>query len=204
MILFTTILLLVLSLGAPTICGAQKIRQPIGEVAPQKEFVYRLPYAKRISATAMQQSAIAAHHYHEDNLVGFTCWKFSWQNGNGDVYAVRKGVVSQIGEYVEVIHADGTASRYAGVAYESLRVKKGDMVWPDTIIGEAAKDENGNFCMELELYYLTPRPEGHRTRASYLRHYIDPLFSTTRGTIQLQKGKSYKAKANKKLIVKEK
>ena len=83
-------------------------------------------------------------------------------------------------------------------------VKKGDMVWPDTIIGEAAKDENGNFCMELELYYLTPRPEGHRTRASYLRHYIDPLFSTTRGTIQLQKGKSYKAKANKKLIVKEK
>ena len=203
MIFFATTLLILLSLCSPAICVAQEIKLPM-DGSPQEEFVYRLPYAKRVVAVAVQQSAIAAHHYNEDNLVRFSCWQFSWQDEKGDVYAARQGVVSNTREYVEVLHADGTASRYTGLDYGSLRVMEGDKVMPDTIIGKAMKEDEGNYSLLFELYYLVSRPEGHRTKAPYLRRYINPTFSTTRGNMQLQEGKSYKAKANKKLIEKEK
>ncbi len=186
------------------IAGAMTLRAATLQefaVMPESDFVYRMPCGKRIYAQVVQRTPVEAHHYHEDNLVNFTCLQFSWRGNDGRVYAARKGVASIKNDYVEVTHSDGTIARYAGLA--TTAVKEGQSVMPDTVMGTAEMDEEGGFTMEFELYFLTPKPEGHRTRTSYLRRYIDPVFATSRGAKQLDDGTTHKAKVNKKLINKE-
>jgi hypothetical protein len=170
-------------------------------------FVYRLP----VKSTEKKRVHKTRYVLKDSITVDYSGAGFE-MNRNDTVCAARNGVVlyvvdeyepvvleggmiamSQEHNYVDVQHDDGTIASYGALEKGSIPVKPGSMVYAGMPIARAGTLDGKRYGFYFHLFYqkdnLSQITELRQHLVKY--HYIDPVFATSRGEIQLTNGAYY-------------
>ncbi len=188
-------------------------------------FVYRLPY----SIQKGEVMALAHYNLRERHFEGGSASKnwasFQFQLERGDtIFAARKGLVVEVRNDVEALpedmatnyHStsnqivveqnDGTIVYYDVFEKGSITVKPGDIIFPGTPLGKAgAFYENGDYQIRFWISYPELQND-YRTNTdnpSFEWTYINPMFLTDKGVVQLTHGSRHQAVTSPELEQKE-
>lgn len=182
-------------------------------------FVYRLPYAQGLSRQAVNLDDRGYILFRNEPILDFHAWLFRLEPGD-TVYAMRKGTVMETADrydpvpesaseydlerphnYITVEHADGTTARYAVLERGSITVKPGDTVYPDTPLGLAGSIDGRHNVVYITLRYLKSiAPSPIYPGIFALQAFIDPVFATSQGNVQLDDNAYYTPVAGEALI----
>ncbi len=147
-------------------------------------------------------------------------------NPNDTVYTSRKGVVVEIknefnednssefsykkeANHILIEHKDGTLAKYGVLKRNSMMIKVGDKVYPNTpiaITGTYDKPENSQ--LRFEVYYLDKsnldsfhlREKQTLANQKHYYAYLNPFFNTKSGVTQLNSEEKYTTSINDELI----
>lgn len=188
-----------------------------------KEFCYTLPYSPgtkcNVSEAGFANEAYFGAERPDD-------WKsyFFYTDQQESVTAIRKGsVVNIVDQYddeanvafttkknsVIVEQNDGTLVRYLGLKKGSIKVKVGDILFPNDVIGLNAPSAQKYFGVSVFIYYLSSvdfeslKSQTLSTPKS-LYSIVTPKFITANNTCGiLENKKSYESFSNEEIITKE-
>lgn len=199
----------------------QSFNAPINEKKMNEKYTYRLPFAEgeNKSVSISRYDTPAKSKIKDVNRCSFN---FSADEGD-DIYAMRKGVVTEIDDarwYIEgllnnqvlrkanksvcVEHGDGSLAIYHNVQDGTLTVKPGDMVYPDVVIGKAGTLNEETYDIRVSLYYYScPMLRSIPNFRMLECRYLEPWFATPSGVVQLKDGDDAVCQAAEELIVAE-
>lgn len=189
----------------------------LGNAKPKvsKEFNYLLPFKNGKEVVALDLSYLGKRFGNSEPK--------NWKSiqfltkPNDTVYASRKGIVVKLqnefdedtsteysykkeANYMIIEHADGTLAKYGVLKRNSMLVKMGDRVFPNTPLAVAGTyDKPENSQLRFEVYYLdkdaldTFHLRAKQTLANQKHYYtyLNPIFSTKNGATQLNAGEKY-------------
>ena len=196
---------------------------------PDTAFVYTLPFRKGKKLTPIELSFIGKTYFKDTEPVNWKAFRFSFKTPD-TACAIRKGVVVKIeNKYqldtsiavsytskqnsIRIEHEDGTMALYSGFQQNSIFVREGDIVIPQTNLGILSRyDSNKNYYLSVQLYYygkmkIDEYLEKHKgqtlTKTAKLQTYINPNFLTTEGIVKLSPRKQYEVDINEEIFTKE-
>jgi hypothetical protein len=105
-------------------------------------------------------------------------------------------------------HEDGTYAIYKGFKRDSFKVRLGDIVYPQTMLGTLNWFNNESYILGFSIYYFdknlmftTSSSTLKKLKAPYI--YITPLFYTKEGLIKIVPQSSFTADSNETIVMKE-
>jgi murein DD-endopeptidase MepM/ murein hydrolase activator NlpD len=170
---------------------------------PDKKFIYELPYAVGFSPPVLQGYNGKFSH---NTVLNIHALDFSMPRGT-PILAARAGVVvasrSDVttgghdpallgtvdggGNFVMVLHDDGTIGNYFHMRCGSIVLKKGDAVKAGDALGEAGSTGYSHPDYP-HLHFVVRVPE---QKNPYGKKTIPTLFRTRAGVVTLKEGESY-------------
>lgn len=188
------------------------------------EYPYILPFKANTSVKPVELYNIDNVYFKSELAKGWKAYSFSF-NENQTVYSIRKGEVIEIIDNFEVDnsktfdyysninsitieHKDGTYATYKGFDKDKIKVKIGEIVFPQTILGELSKFDNRNlYRLYLQLYfYRTIDGISLNTIESsddYEIRYLTPKFFQNKKLIELKNNESYVVQFDEKILFNE-
>lgn len=191
-----------------------------GKLDPKVDagFIYRLPFEAGLTTVprALGSSDLGLFR---GNFIDFKVWQFPLRKGDA-VYPLRAGKVIRTegffepasdeqammasgGNRIFIEHPDGTISEYSSLEWNSLEVREGDSVYPDTPLARTGYIDRHDRGVNVGLYYHVTNRSMRQPNAISAQKYIDPLFMTAAGNTRLSDGQSVTAATTKALINKE-
>ncbi|GIZ08521.1 peptidoglycan DD-metalloendopeptidase family protein [Flavobacterium sp. UMI-01] len=205
---------------------AYSVSYSLGNNEPKVDslFQYILPFKKRKKITVQESNNVNEKYYGAEKIESWKSYSVSSKTPDS-VYAMRKGIVVQIkNEYqmdtlsrviftsktnsVLIEHEDGTYAIYKGFKKDSFKVKLGDVVYPETMLGVLSKFDNSRHVLHFNIYYYDQNRKVDNTNATFKTAkspyaYLTPYFYTKEGVIKIVPKDSYTAESNATLITKE-
>ena len=187
-------------------------------------FQYLLPFKKGTEITIYESSNLNEKYFGAEKLES---WKSYSTNSEtvDSVYAMRKGIVVDIKNEFQndtlikkvytsninslvVEHEDGTYASYKGFKKDSFKVKLGETVYPQTLLGTLDKFNNHNYVLHFSIYYLDKNlmfssSNNTMKTAKTPYNYLTPLFFTKEGLIKIVPRNSFTADANEAILTNE-
>ncbi|NGY37027.1 peptidoglycan DD-metalloendopeptidase family protein [Flavobacterium sp. XN-5] len=186
-------------------------------------FQYLLPFKKGTQITIYESSNLNEKYFGAEKPES---WKSYSTNSKtvDSVFAMRKGIVVNLkNEFqndtitkmlytsktnsIQIEHEDGTYASYSGFKKDSFKVKLGDIVYPNTMLGTLANFNNEKYILHFSIYYFDKNrmfESSKSLRASKTPHvYLTPYFYTAAGAIKIIPKNSFTADCNESIIIKE-
>ncbi len=186
------------------------------------DFVYRLPFSENCGEVRADTATnLNEHFFQKARPQNWIAYYFQMQPGD-TVFAARKGrVVEVMDEHqsnpdiaytsrmnsIRVEHPDGTIALYQVLEQGSVMVREGDMVYPDTPLALVGSFDGTNYKLSFCIYYIKNREsnpsEPYDFTRAFMSAFVNPVFSTSQGSIKLQSGHSYRACVMPELVQEE-
>lgn len=197
----------------------------MGEINPKIDslFHYALPF-KNLTKMKFYEAFNAGEKYlgQEKEI----SWKsYYTQSEKPDtIYSMRKGIVVDLtNEYngdssidkqyttqrnsIVIEHADGTYASYRGFKKNSIAVKLGQTVYPQTKLGITEIFDNEKYKIDISIYYFSDPDFKAKNKSleNYKGKYkfITPIFATSEGENKIEAGKEYNVLADETIITQE-
>lgn len=121
--------------------------------------------------------------------------------------AMGKGFSYKRNEIV-IEHKDGSFARYIGLDKNSIEVKLGQTVYPQTKLGTAVEYEEGSYKFSFGIYYRVSTDYKKFKKSNFknqffMNAYVDTYFLTQMGAIKIQSGEHYSVEFNEEVLTKE-
>ena len=139
-----------------------------------EDYPYILPFNKGDKITPRDLYSIENRYLNEEVPEGWKSYSFTF-NEKKEVKAIRKGIVIEIkGTYtpdysieasfyseqnsISIEHIDGTVATYKGFDKNTIQLKEGETVYPQTTLGQLVKyDKRDIYRLYLTLYSYTTK-----------------------------------------------
>ncbi len=187
-------------------------------------FTYLLPFKDGTKVFYNSLTNLGEKFFGKEPPKNYKAFQFVFDKSE-TVCAVRKGVVIKVvrnqsidttktysfsrnRNSVLIEHKDGTFAKYTGFNKDKIFVSVGDVVYPNTLIGELDRyDKRKQFQLRLSLFFLN-KTKAYELGKSFDKfksryEYFNPYFLTTDGIKQLNPKEYYSAKVSEKIITKE-
>lgn len=197
-----------------------------GKLNPKisKDFVYALPYPVSTEVAVREAGFLRSKYFGSKQPED---WKVFYlvTKEQSVVTASRKGLVLQVENDKEEIdeervsyssesnkiiieHEDGTLAMYSGFAKGSINVKVGETVIPGQELGRNMKRGNNQYAISFSVYYLKNvdqifEENKNVTTAESYYGWVNPLFITNAGNINLEGKQKYEVQLSDEIIQKE-
>lgn len=188
-------------------------------------FCYLLPFSKSVRCEVRELSHLGSTYFGQEEPINWKAFEFICQAGD-TVCAIRKGLVVEVKQdylpdttmhyrytshknCVVVEHEDGSFARYEGFADGGVFPEPGDVVLPNQLIGTLMPyDKSGVYQLRLSIHFLVDfnfqTKENERLNEKKSRYqYINPVFETDRGLVQLEPFQHYQVVVNEHRVVAE-
>lgn len=188
-----------------------------------KEFIYILPFKIGKSIRIVESTSLEEKYFKAEKDLN---WKsFIVDRVIADtVYSMRKGIVIDIiDEYktdslsgydytsktnkIMIEHNDGTISRYRGFNRNSIFIKLGQTIYPQTKLGVLELFNNSIYRLYFDISYLKKvefESNQKRTMSSESpMEHITPYFYSSKGPITLKNNNEYIVEYNETTYFKE-
>lgn len=190
---------------------------------PDSLFTYTLPFKKGKKVKVEEASNLGEKYFGSEKPLN---WKSYYVKltAPDTVCAMRKGTVIRIVDeydsdaglgkvytnkqnYVLVEHGDGTYANYSGLNKNSIFVKLGETVYPQSNIALVEKFDDGMYKLNFSIYsmYFVNFDKGSETFSTYKSplKYITPYFLTSEGIDTLENRNEYTAEINEMVLFEE-
>jgi hypothetical protein len=198
----------------------------IGNPNPKvdSDFQYVLPFKNGKKIKINEASYIGEKYFGSEKPKNWTDYIVNSESPD-TLYCMRKGIVVKIeNEYdadtsievnytskrnsITIEHGDGTFARYVGFQKNSIRVRLGQTVYPQTQLGILEVFNKNKYRGSFSVYFLSDKDiKSHQneTIKNYVSNYeyITPNFATQEGTIKVESGKEYTSLYNETLLLQE-
>lgn len=194
-----------------------------GEPNPKvdKDFNYVLPFKKNKTVKVFETKNIKEELFTTEK---YSKWKsFVTDREYADtIYTMRKGIVVDVVnefkpkkvdayEYtnemnsITVEHKDGTIATYIGFNKDSIFVKPGQVVYPQTKLGILDLFNTTVYRLYFSVSFFTGANfnEKRTFRSKDQMEHLIPSFYTSNGAIQLEHNKYYNVDVNESILLKE-
>ena len=139
-----------------------------------EDYPYILPFNKGDKITPRDLYSIENRYLNEEVPEGWKSYSFTF-NEKKDVKAIRKGIVIEIKDTytpdhsieasfyseqnsISIEHIDGTVATYKGFDKNTIQLKEGETVYPQTTLGQLVKyDKRDIYRLYLTLYSYTTK-----------------------------------------------
>ena len=139
-----------------------------------EDYPYILPFNKGVKITPRDLYSIENRYLNEEVPEGWKSYSFTF-NEKKEVKAIRKGIVIEIKntyspDYsieasfyseqnsISIEHIDGTVATYKGFDKNTIQLKEGETVYPQTTLGQLVKyDKRDIYRLYLTLYSYTTK-----------------------------------------------
>lgn len=188
-------------------------------------FQYLLPFKKGAIKTINESSNVNEKYFGAEKPESWKSYSTSSKTVDS-VFAMRKGIVVDIKNEFQsdtlikkvytsktnsilIEHEDGTYAIYKGFKKDSFKVKLGEVVYPQTMLGILDKFNNDNYILHFSIYYFdknlmfasSTNNTMKNAKAPYI--YLTPLFFTKEGVIKIVPRSSFTADSNETILTKE-
>ena len=187
-------------------------------------FNYTLPFKKGKKVTIYEASNLGEKYFGSEKPSN---WKSYIINSKSPdtVFCMRKGIVIEIinkfkadtlsqksftskRNRIIVEHSDGTYASYTGFNKESISVKLGQIVYPQTQLGTMEVLNKGNYRLSFDVHYLIDnnlerqKKQTLKNRKSQ-NEYLTPYFITKNGAEKITSNKEYTVFFNETILFQE-
>ena len=139
-----------------------------------EDYPYILPFNKGDKITPIDLYSIENRYLNEEVPEGWKSYSFTF-NEKKEVKAIRKGIVIEIKDTytpdysieasfyseqnsISIEHIDGTVATYKGFNKNTIQLKEGETVYPQTTLGQLVKyDKRDIYRLYLTLYSYTTK-----------------------------------------------
>tara|TARA_B100001564_G_scaffold276372_1_gene238158 strand:+ start:333 stop:1259 length:927 start_codon:yes stop_codon:yes gene_type:complete len=139
-----------------------------------EDYPYILPFNKGDKITPRDLYSIENRYLNEEVPEGWKSYSFTF-NEKKEVKAIRKGIVIEIKDTytpdysieasfyseqnsISIEHIDGTVATYKGFDKNTIQLKEGETVYPQTTLGQLVKyDKRDIYRLYLTLYSYTTK-----------------------------------------------
>ena len=139
-----------------------------------EDYPYILPFNKGDKITPRDLYSIENRYLNEEVPEGWKSYSFTF-NEKKEVKAIRKGIVIEIKDTytpdysieasfyseqnsISIEHIDGTVATYKGFNKNTIQLKEGETVYPQTTLGQLVKyDKRDIYRLYLTLYSYTTK-----------------------------------------------
>ena len=190
----------------------------------RSNFPYILPFKKGKTVTPKELYSIENIHFNSELPKNWKAYSFDFTKEQM-VKAIRKGVVVEIVNHytadtlrkidyysknnsITIEHKDGTVASYQGFDKNKIKVKLGEIVYPQSELGGLAKyDSRSLYRLYLTVfYYETVQGKSLqkiKSKDDYQVSYLTPNFFQNDDIIQVDSGVEYIVQYDKKTLFKE-
>jgi len=186
-------------------------------------YPYILPFDKGKTNFANELYSLENAYLKKDLPKNWKSYSFEFKNPE-IVRAVRKGIVVEVinkfksksdkvysyyseKNSIEIEHKDGSIASYKGFGYNQINVKIGQLVFPQTKLGELAKyDSRERYRLYLSLYsFKTIEGKSlNNIKSSDIEiNYITPKFYINGDIKELKNGERFEVDYNEDVLFKE-
>ena len=186
-------------------------------------FVYTLPFKKGNKLYAREQGYAKETYFGTVRPVSWKAYSFGTKTTD-TVCSIRKGLVIDIVNTFEkdtlkkefttqknriiIEHKDGTIAIYKGFNKNSILVKLGQTVYPQTSLGLMDKSKKGIHYISLMVSYLINNDFEELKNRSFTRgksanKFITPFFYSPEGSFQLENKTEYIVEFDTSILTKE-
>ena len=139
-----------------------------------EDYPYILPFNKGDKITPRDLYSIENRYLNEEVPEGWKSYSFTF-NEKKEIKAIRKGIVIEIKDTytpdysieasfyseqnsISIEHIDGTVATYKGFDKNTIQLKEGETVYPQTTLGQLVKyDKRDIYRLYLTLYSYTTK-----------------------------------------------
>ena len=187
-------------------------------------FPYILPFKKGKAVIPTELYSVENVHFNSELPKNWKAYSFDFTEEQM-VKAIRKGVVVEIKnsytadtlikiDYyskqnsITIEHKDGTVARYQGFDKNKIKVKLGEIVYPQSELGGLAKYDSRNlYRLYLTVYYYATIKgkslQKINSTDDYEASYLTPNFYQNKDIVQVQSGVEYIVQYDEKTLFKE-
>jgi hypothetical protein len=188
-------------------------------------FIYLLPVSKGKTVKVLNHTYLYKEYFGNAEPKNWRSFQFNVEPGD-TVFSARKGIVVEVTDEFDpdttaivsfsnhansllIEHEDGTLAYYGVLKKGSFLVKPGQVVFPHTPLALAGTfDTDENTQIRFSVRYLIeeqidkPTNKTLSSKTNYYT-YVNPLFHTTEGEVQLKAFQDYTADFTFEHIIKE-
>ncbi|MEL1242610.1 M23 family metallopeptidase [Flavobacterium flavipallidum] len=212
-----------------TISYSYKFNTIIGVPDPKTDslFQYFLPFKTGEKVKIQEAVNIGEKYFGAEKPQNWKSYVVNLKSAD-TIFSMRKGIVVKIineynddasikknytskRNYIIVEHEDGTLASYKGFQINSIKVKLGQTVYPQTQLGlvQLFDKTTNNYRFDFSIYYLSNYENisnsEKRTYKDYSGYYnfITPRFLTTDGLTIVEPNKEYMASFDESILLQE-
>ena len=187
-------------------------------------FHYILPFKKGEKVMVYESSNLNEKYFGSEKIESWRSYSTTSKTMDS-IFAMRKGIVVAIkNEFendtitkmiytsktntIQIEHEDGTYALYKGFKKNSFKVKLGEVVYPNTLLGTLDKFNNQNYILHFTIYYLNKDLSFNTTKQTLKTAkspfgYLKPYFYTQEGLIQIVPRNTYTVDFSEDHLTKE-
>ena len=169
-------------------------------------FQYLLPFKVGKKVTIYESSNVSEKYFGSEKIETWKSYNVTSKTADS-IFAMRKGIVVDLkNEYqtdtvtnmvytskkntLLIEHEDGTYATYKGFKKDSFKVKLGDIVYPNTMLGVLDLFNNKRYVLHFNIYYhdrsrIVDNTNATLKTAKSTHAYVTPYFFTKEGLIKI-------------------
>ena len=203
-----------------------RYQSTIGDPSPNvdSDFQYLLPFKNGKKIKINVASHVGEKYFGNEKPKNWTDYVVNSETPD-TLYCMRKGIVVKVENQYDVDssvevnytskrnsivieHGDGTYARYVGFKKNSINVKLGQIVYPQTQLGIMEIFNKNKYRASFAIYFLSDkalRELPTETMKNYKSNYeyVTPNFVTPEGIIKVESGKEYTSVFNETVLLQE-
>jgi hypothetical protein len=187
-------------------------------------FQYLLPFKKGKKVTVYESTNLNEEYFGAEKVDSWKSYHITSKTADS-IFAMRKGIVVDLkNEYqtdtitnmvytskkntLIIEHEDGTYAAYKGFKKDSFKVKLGDIVYPNTMLGILDRFNNKRYVLHFNIYYhdqsrIVDNTNATLKTAKSTHAFVTPYFFTKEGLIKIIPKSSFTSETKEAIITKE-